>query len=55
MDLDTILEDTPEGRESDIGSNTMDILISLKNGLDMVLMKVAVAEIGREKAEYVGG
>ena len=33
MDLDTILEDIPEGRESDIGGNTMDILISLKNGL----------------------
>ena len=44
MDLDTILEDVQEGRESDVGIKAMDVLLSLKDGLDKVLNKIAELE-----------
>ena len=45
MDLDTILDDVQEGRESDnISGNAMDILLSLKDGLSNVLKKIAEME-----------
>ena len=36
MNLDAILDYIPEDGETNIGANSMEILLSLKNGMDTV-------------------